>query len=112
KIDEFGRGRTGIRRPTIEVAKTVLSKDPDDGQTPPIILPPYATVSSKIGKEIRADSPPIIATEGTVRIGAADRKIGQPLDDQLKQTRVLNNRVPVVVAPTTPATSPTATKAG
>jgi hypothetical protein len=32
KADEFGRGRTGIRRPSVDEAKAVISKDPDDRQ--------------------------------------------------------------------------------
>ena len=35
--DEFGRGRTAIRRPTVDVARTVLSRDPDTIETPPIL---------------------------------------------------------------------------
>src|SRR5262249_23048756 len=69
--DEFGKGRTGIRRAPLEVAREVLSKVPNEAQTPPI-LPSREQVEPKLSKEIRAETPPIARIDTTVKTGAAD----------------------------------------
>jgi hypothetical protein len=96
-MEEFGKGRTGIRRPSVDVAKTVLSKDTENG--PAILLPPIETIKPRIGKEIVAETPPIVAQQRTIRTGAAERKSGQSLDEELKRTRILGERTPIVVQP-------------
>ena len=96
-MEEFGKGRTGIRRPSVDVAKTVLSKDTENG--PAILLPPIETVKPRISKEIVAETPPIIAQQRTVRTGAAERKTGESLDEELKRTRILGDRTPIIVQP-------------
>jgi hypothetical protein len=103
-LEEFGKGRGATRRPSLDVARTVLSKNPDDNQGPAILLPPIETVRPKISKEIRAELPTIVAMERPVRTGAAERKTDQPLDEELKRTRILGNRTPIVTQP--PVTSP------
>ena len=50
--EEFGRGRGGIRRPTLDVARTIVGKDPNTVETPPI-LPPIEQVKTKVSKDVR-----------------------------------------------------------
>ena len=112
--EEFGRGRGGIRRPTLAVAQTILKRDPDATEGTPI-LPPIERVAQKISKEIRVEGPPIIAAEtGTIKTGAAERNEGKPLDEDLKRTRILGGRPPLVVenpsAPEQKVEIPTETK--
>ena len=102
--EEFGRGRGGIRRPTIEVARTVVGKDPDTIETPPI-LPPIEQVERKLTKEIRADTPPIIQVDRPVKTGAAERVANKPLDEDLRRTRIYGNRPPLVVQNPAPVTT-------
>lgn len=103
--EEFGKGRGGIRRASPDVAKTVISKAPDEVETPPI-LPPFEQVNAKITKEIRAESPPIIQTDLPARTGAAERKSDKPLDEELRKSRIFGNRTPTF----TPRTQPTETR--
>jgi uncharacterized protein DUF6600 len=114
-VEDFGRGRSGIRRPPVEVARTVTSKDPDTVETPPI-LPPIEQVERRMAKEVRADTPPIIQTYRTVKTGAAERTANRPLDDDLRRTRNFGNRPPLEVqnpapTPTAPTTTTTETPA-
>jgi hypothetical protein len=108
--EEFGRGRGGIRRPPVEVARTVTSTDPDTVQTPPI-LPPIEQVQRKMTKEVRADTPPIIAIERQVKTGAAERTANKPLDEDLKRARIYGNRPPLEVQNPMPQVSPASTPA-
>ena len=102
--DEFGRGRTTIRRPTVDVARTVLSRDPDTIETPPI-LPQIEQVRPKVSKEIRAETPPIIQIDRTVKTGAAERVANKPLDEDLRRTRIFGNRPPLEIQNPTPTTA-------
>jgi hypothetical protein len=115
-VDEWGRGRGGNRRPTFEVARTIIGKDPDSTEGTPIILPPIEQVKQRMTKEVRADGPPIIAQiDRTVKTGAAERVTNKPLDEDLKRTRIYGNRPPVVTdqpAPTTNAPTTTSMPAG
>jgi hypothetical protein len=108
-LDDFGTGKRGIGRATLPVARAVLNKVDEEQNGPAILLPPIERVQPKISKEIIAQSPPIIAQERPVKIGAAERKNDQPLDQELKRTRILGDRTPIIVQqPTQPSvvTSP------
>ena len=96
--DDFGRGRTGIRRAPLDVARQVLSKVPDEAQTPPI-LPDREQVEAKLTKEIRAETPPIVQIDTTVKTGAAQRNNDQPMDEELRKSRILGNRTPAKTPP-------------
>jgi hypothetical protein len=101
--EQFGLGHNGIGRPPIEIARTVLSRDPETDVGPN--LPPISQVSQRISKEIRVETPPIIAVETrTVKTGAAERTANKPLDEDLRRTRVLGNRPPLVVQNPNPDT--------
>ena len=103
-LDDFGKSRRGIGRATLPTARAVLNKSDDEQTGPPILLPPIETVQPKISKEIVAETPPIIAQQRTVRVGAAERKNDQPLDQELKRMRILGDRTPIIVQP--PVVSP------
>jgi hypothetical protein len=96
--DDFGKSRTGIRRAPLDVAREVLSKTPDEAQTPPI-LPSREQVEAKLTKEIKAEPPPIARIDTTVKTGAAQRSNDQPMDEELRKSRILGNRAPVRTAP-------------
>jgi len=99
-VDDFGRGRRSAQRSSTEIAKTVLSKDPDETTT--VVLPSIEKVEPRISREIKTEAPPIVAEQRRVRIGAAERKAEQPLDQELRRTRILGDRTPVRVEPATP----------
>jgi hypothetical protein len=109
-LEDFGRGRGGIGRPSTEVAKTVLKNDPEDVRSVPV-LPVYDQVKPKLSPEIIRQTPPIIAIENTTRVGAAERKTEKPLDEDLRRTRIFGNRPPVVKQDSAPAESRTSAPA-
>jgi hypothetical protein len=106
--EDFGRGRGGTIRPPLEVARTVVSHDPDTVQTPPI-LPPIEQVRAKVSKEIRVEGPPIVQTYRTVKTGAAERTANKPLDEDLRRTRMYGDRPPLEIRNPVPQTSVPAT---
>jgi hypothetical protein len=99
---EFGRQRGGFKTPPLETGKTVLSKVPDENQTPPI-LPDYKDLGGKISREILIDKPrPTVS--GTVKTGVADRKPGSPLDEDLRRQKIFGDRTPVTRSSDQPET--------
>jgi hypothetical protein len=111
-VDEWGRLRNGNRRASIDVARTILSRDPETiGENPPI-LPPVERVNQKISKEIRPEAPPIIAmATRTVKTGAAERTTDRPLDEDLRRSRIFGNRPPLEVQNPPPSETRTETPA-
>ncbi|HSU25602.1 MAG TPA: hypothetical protein VLI65_06450, partial [Pyrinomonadaceae bacterium] len=70
----------------------------------PPILPQIEQVRPKVSKEIRAETPPIIQIDRTVRTGAAERVANKPLDEDLRRTRIFGNRPPLEIQNPTPMT--------
>lgn len=97
---DFGRDRNSIKSAPVDIAKTVLSRAPDIKETTPI-LPEYRDLNGKIGKEIRADRPKNEAPVAQVKTGAAVRTTNGPLDADLRKSRVLGDRPPLVSTPDT-----------
>lgn len=106
---EFGRGKADLRRPPLSTARAVLSKVPNEGETPPI-LPIYREIESKISREIRTEKPAAakVGTRGLT--GASTRTPDEPLDRQLRTTRMLGNRPPLQNDPLPQPTGPTTTR--
>ncbi len=94
-VEEFGKSRVRMRTASPGDARVVLSKRPDSGTTPPILLPTYEEVKRKINKEIVAETPPILSTASRpIKTGAATRKTNAPLDQELRKTRIFGDRPP------------------
>ncbi len=87
---EFGKTRGGYVTPTLDTGKKILS---GESQTPPI-LPDMKDLGNKVSKEILIENPRLPNTE-KVRTGAAERKTGVSLDEDLKRSKVFGNRQPV-----------------
>jgi FecR protein len=90
---EFGRGQKNFRTASPTVANEVISKVPDDRQSPPI-LPTMKDLNGKISKEILIENPRIDIIETRTKTGAATRIEGKPLDEKLMETKVYGNRTP------------------
>jgi hypothetical protein len=99
---DFDRGAATYKRAALENAREVLSKVPGDGQSPPI-LPIGRDLDQKPGT-VRP-TPATTAKVEQVRTGAGVRNTAKPMDDTLRQTRILGNRPPLEVR--RPATAPT-----
>jgi hypothetical protein len=93
---EFGRSKVRFGTPSAAVAKTLLSKAPDDRQSPPI-LPTYNDLDGKISRDIRTVRPPMIKTATDVQTGATIRKSDAPLDRELQKTRIFGGRPPLQI---------------
>lgn len=90
---EFGRGQKNFRTASPTLAKEVISKVPDDRQSPPL-LPTMKDLNGKISKEILIENPRIDDVETRTKTGAATRIEGKPLDEKLLETKVYGNRTP------------------
>ncbi len=90
---EFGRAKN-YRIPPQAVAKEVLTKVPNDNQSPPI-LPTYKELNGNISKEILVQNPKVERINTQVKTGATERKIGVPMDEILREQKVYGNRSPI-----------------
>lgn len=93
---EFGRGRVRFGTPSAAVAKTLLSKAPDDRQSPPI-LPTYTDLNGKISRDIRAVRPPMVKPAADISTGATARRSDAPLDQELQKSRIFGGRPPLQI---------------
>ena len=95
---EFGRETKGYRTLPPEVTRKVLTTD--NGESPPI-LPSLPDLNGKVSKEILIENPR--RSQVSVKTGATERKDEQPLDERLRQKRILGNRTPVESTETNPS---------
>jgi hypothetical protein len=93
---EFGRSKVRFGTPSTAVAKTLLSKAPDDRQSPPI-LPTYSDLDGKISRDIKTVRPPMGRTVAEVPTGATTRKSDAPLDTELQKSRIFGGRPPLQI---------------
>ena len=93
--DSFGVSRRiGAIAPP-EMANTILKKI-DAGDRTPVELPTYQAVRTKIARDISTTPPEVVRNRNFgVRVGASDRKIDVPLDQDLRRTRILGDRQPL-----------------
>ncbi|MGH9821225.1 MAG: DUF6600 domain-containing protein, partial [Pyrinomonadaceae bacterium] len=89
----FGTGRGQIRKAPPEIAKGVLEKNPDDEKTVPR-LPKIGEISDRMAGRIKIEKPIERIRDKTVVTGAVERKTSNPLDDELRITRVMDKRPP------------------
>lgn len=89
----FGKGRKGFRTAPPEIAQDVLSKSPSDINNPPN-LPNHRNFKDR---DIVVENPRNVRIER--QTGAADRKIGVSMDDNLRKERIYGNRPPIDRSP-------------
>lgn len=87
-ISEFGTRKGGVRAVPAALATAVLAKE-DQGDT--TVLPNGREIGRSGRSEIAA-SRPVTARPVPVKIGAAERTDARPLDNQLRETRILGGR--------------------
>ncbi|MEO7538684.1 MAG: DUF6600 domain-containing protein [Pyrinomonadaceae bacterium] len=90
-INDFGATTKTIKPASASVANAVLTKGPSDAE--PVLLPTIAT--RKVSRDINADTPAVAIRAVPTRVGAAPRKVGEPLDGELRTSRVFGGRTPV-----------------
>lgn len=97
EANEFGRGTKGVRAASFDVAKKALSKAAFENETPP--LPDYRNAKNKMSREISVENPPNEQIVARVKTGATDRKVGVPVDENLRKERIFGNREPFETTP-------------
>jgi FecR protein len=97
--DDFGKHNKVLRTVPLNVAKNILAKTPDYDASP--VLPDYAVVTKKIGRDIIVERPKADMIAANTRVGAAPRKTDAPLDQELRTTRILGGRPPISDQPPT-----------
>ena len=93
-LSEFGRGNKDFRLSPPEISKKALGETPSDSQDQ-LALPTLRDLNGKVSREIRAEPPQSERMEKRIKTGAMERKIGAPLDENLRTERIYNNRSPV-----------------
>lgn len=98
--DDFGTRAKGNRPLPAGAARAfIANKGPD---TPPA-LPSRSDVTGKITPDIKSERPRIDLADIQAKSGAAPRKSGIAMDDELRNTRVFGGRTPLVVQNPPPA---------
>jgi Periplasmic protein TonB, links inner and outer membranes len=90
---DFGRGGRRFTTPPISIANTVLAKAPSDATQVPE-LPSVETVRTRMSPGIKTEKPQNTQPE-RVRTGAAERRTGAPMDEELRKNRILVSRPPI-----------------
>ena len=90
---QFG-ARTSKKLPEADAIK-LLSRD----REPTPVLPSYSDVKRMLGSEVVAQQPTLADRTTARKIGAADRKGAEPLDEDLRTKRIYGGREPVKVDP-------------
>lgn len=96
EASEFGRG-TKTRTPPLATANDILTRIPDDRQTAPQ-LPNYNDLGGRVSTSIKATPPPVAIRVDNAKTGATTRTTDRPLDNELRNTRIFGNRLPLVKA--------------
>ena len=76
----------------LSLANSVLATKPDELGTPP--LPVRASLVGKLGTDIVRERPRADVIVAQTKVGAAVRQQGEPLDKELRSTRVFGGRTP------------------
>lgn len=92
---EFGRG-TQAKRAPLAAAQEILTKVPDEKQIA-IKLPVIKDLNGQLNSTIKGSTPPLL--DQAKKTGAAVRTNDAPLDNTLRNERMLGNRPPVKQAP-------------
>lgn len=88
--EDFGLIRTGKQTATLEVAKKVLSAEPSF-ESPPI-LPIGLDGSVRTKNEIVVEKPRLEKIDSEVKTGVIERQPGTKLDEQIRRTKVFDER--------------------
>src|ERR1035437_3564050 len=94
--NDFGTNPRGIRKAPPVDASIFLAKDPATSRMPD--LPDRSKLSGRISREIVTTAPNINPAVLQTKVGAAPRKGGAPLDQELKNTRIYGGGRPPATA--------------
>lgn len=100
--DDFGTNKKGIKKPPLSLANSVITKKVSDMTDP--ILPAYSAI--KVSSEIKTQPPKADVVAAQAKVGAAPRKTDAPLDKELRTTRILGGREPLVITNDTGGVKP------
>ena len=91
--EQFGNQIKGAKTAPLDVAKMVLSKEPDVVKQAPE-LPVGIVKTTAVKNEIIIEKPRV-KSEPIARTGVVERKIGVPMDAEIRQKKVFEDRKPV-----------------
>lgn len=107
-LDDFGTTVKTIKPASFSLANSVLTKKVDDLADP--VLPAYSAITKKITREIAVERPKSDIVAAQTKVGAAPRKSDAPLDKELRMTRMLGGREPILITGPTGIKSSSDTK--
>jgi hypothetical protein len=99
EANEFGKGTRKTFSAPPDAAKRTLSKRVFESEIPP--LPNYRELKGRVSREIATENPRNELIGMNTKTGATERKIGVPIDENLRKERIYGNRVPVERTPPT-----------
>ncbi len=88
----FGTSIKGGHTPPTSVVNSVLSHPP--GESDPPQLPTYSSLTGRVGNEIIKTPPKNNLAVAQIKVGASTRQPGEPLDKELRNSRVFGGRAP------------------
>lgn len=92
--EQFGNQIKGAKTAPLDVAKLVLSKDPDTMIKEAPSLPVGIVRTATVRNEIIIEKPRV-KSEPIARTGVVERKVGVPMDEEIRQKKVFEDRKPV-----------------
>src|ERR1043166_221180 len=92
---DFGTTVKPLKTTPAYLANAVITKKVEQLTDP--VLPAYSAVTKKIGRDIAAERPKMDMIAAETKVGAAPRKSDAPLDKELRTTRTLGGREPLVI---------------
>jgi hypothetical protein len=90
-VSDFGTTTKPVKTAPLSLANAIITTKVEDLTDP--MLPAYATVSKKIA----TPRPQTDLIAAQTKVGAAPRKSDAPLDKELRTTRILGGREPLVI---------------
>jgi hypothetical protein len=92
--EQFGNQIKGAKTAPLDVAKMVLSRDPDTIKEAPQLPVGNVKTTATVKNEIIIEKPRV-KSEPIARTGVVERKIGVPMDEEIRQKKVFEERKPV-----------------
>lgn len=92
--EQFGNQIKGTKTAPLDIAKVILSKDPDTMVKEIPSLPIGIDRKTAVRNEIIIEKPRV-KPEPIARTGVVERKVGVPMDAEIRQKKVFEDRKPV-----------------
>jgi hypothetical protein len=91
--EQFGNQIKGAKTAPLDVAKLVLARDPETIKEAPQL--PIGIVKNTTARNDIIIEKPRVKSEPVAKTGVVERKVGVPMDEEIRQKKVFEDRKPV-----------------